>query len=418
MHSARLFFAFLPLLLTASTRADSLILGSQNTSTINGLAASSIGDLAVDNGNASVWIASGSANGLVYKVSLGTGTVSQTVDPSIIPGLHGGPDAFAIAPTGASHDLLLFSSLGESAGGRVTQAGALVSNYGTAQAATGADFDLAGNLWIASGAVAGAGSVLKRIDPATGAVLQSVQILGNTSRVVDLAFDPNSGACYCLLESSPTLVEVSLTTGVIVSTTNLSAFLNYTNNVSGGFDFRGDGLFLYFCIGGAQSTSATIVTLNRDFDRTVCDGAGAIACPCGNAGSAGRGCANSVVAIGTLLNGVNSPSVLGDSYSLVASGLPTTSTCLFFQGTTNPAAAIFGDGLRCVAGTVIRLGSVTASSGNAVYPQSGDPRISVRGLIPAGGGQRFYQAWYRNAASFCTASTFNLSNGIAVHWGP
>ncbi len=34
------------------------------------------------------------------------------------------------------------------------------------------------------------------------------------------------------------------------------------------------------------------------------------------------------------------------------------------------------------------------------------------------GGNRTYQTWYRNAAAFCTASTFNLTNGTAIAWTP
>jgi hypothetical protein len=33
-------------------------------------------------------------------------------------------------------------------------------------------------------------------------------------------------------------------------------------------------------------------------------------------------------------------------------------------------------------------------------------------------GLRTYQLWYRNAAVFCTTSTFNLTNGIEVSWVP
>jgi hypothetical protein len=42
----------------------------------------------------------------------------------------------------------------------------------------------------------------------------------------------------------------------------------------------------------------------------------------------------------------------------------------------------------------------------------------VRGLIPLAGGTREYQCWYRNAAAFCTASTFNLTNGLEILWQP
>jgi hypothetical protein len=44
--------------------------------------------------------------------------------------------------------------------------------------------------------------------------------------------------------------------------------------------------------------------------------------------------------------------------------------------------------------------------------------VSVRGAIPAASTQRHYQVWYRNAAAFCTPSTFNLSNGLTIHWLP
>jgi len=33
-------------------------------------------------------------------------------------------------------------------------------------------------------------------------------------------------------------------------------------------------------------------------------------------------------------------------------------------------------------------------------------------------GTRTYQVWYRNAAAFCTPSTFNLSNGWELIWAP
>jgi hypothetical protein len=31
-------------------------------------------------------------------------------------------------------------------------------------------------------------------------------------------------------------------------------------------------------------------------------------------------------------------------------------------------------------------------------------------------GTRTYQCWYRNAAAFCTPSTFNLTNGVLITW--
>jgi hypothetical protein len=38
--------------------------------------------------------------------------------------------------------------------------------------------------------------------------------------------------------------------------------------------------------------------------------------------------------------------------------------------------------------------------------------------VPGGGDFRWYQAWYRNAAGFCSAAPFNLSNGLEILWYP
>lgn len=151
------------------------------------------------------------------------------------------------------------------------------------------------------------------------------------------------------------------------------------------------------------------------------DGTGA-ACPCGNASPVGAeaGCLNSLGSGATLV-GSGSSRVASDSVVLAASAMPATTSVLFFQGTGQLGGGTgiaFGDGLRCVDGAVIRLGTKTASGGSAAYPGAGDPSISVRGLVPPAGGVRHYQAWYRNAAPFCTVATFNLTNGVTVTWAP
>ena len=92
------------------------------------------------------------------------------------------------------------------------------------------------------------------------------------------------------------------------------------------------------------------------------------------------------------------------------------SSALYFQGTAQ-LNVMFGDGLRCAGGSILRLGTKQNASGTSQYPAAGDPPISVRGAIPANGGLRTYQCWYRNAANFCTAATFNLTNGVEIVWG-
>ncbi len=148
------------------------------------------------------------------------------------------------------------------------------------------------------------------------------------------------------------------------------------------------------------------------------DGTGT-ACPCGNSSAPGanEGCLSSLGIGGRLrVNGV--PSVSADNLVLVGSQMPNSSA-LYFQGTIQQSAgagSIFGDGKRCAAGTVIRLGTKSNSSGGSTYPSGADLAVSVKGLVPAAGGIRRYQIWYRNAAAFCTTSTFNLTNGLDVTW--
>jgi len=94
------------------------------------------------------------------------------------------------------------------------------------------------------------------------------------------------------------------------------------------------------------------------------------------------------------------------------------STVLFFQGTTGVASgagAVFGDGLRCAGGNIRRLATKAAVGGSASYPRAGDLSSSSCGQVAAP-GPRWYQAWYRNSVSFCTPSTFNLSNALVVDW--
>jgi hypothetical protein len=78
---------------------------------------------------------------------------------------------------------------------------------------------------------------------------------------------------------------------------------------------------------------------------------------------------------------------------------------------------VFGDGLRCAGGTIRRLGTKTNSAGGSQYPAAGDLPVSVRGAVGAP-GTRTYQVWYRNAVGYCTAATYNLTNGLEITWTP
>jgi hypothetical protein len=133
---------------------------------------------------------------------------------------------------------------------------------------------------------------------------------------------------------------------------------------------------------------------------------------------ANAGCLNSLGTGGALVAS-GSASLAVDTLVLSGSGMPNSSA-LYFQGTGQSGAgagAAFGDGLRCAAGTASRLGTKTNLAGASQYPAAGDPPLSVAGLNAAG-GVRTYQVWYRNAAAYCTAFMFELTNGWQLTWAP
>jgi hypothetical protein len=173
------------------------------------------------------------------------------------------------------------------------------------------------------------------------------------------------------------------------------------------------------------SNGTGIVSVCYDYTpvaQSFCAGDGTgTACPCGNDSPIGAnaGCLSSI-GTGAALRGAGFASVAADSLVLTCSGLPATTSALFFQGTSQISAgagAVMGDGLRCVGGSVARLGTKSASAGVVSYPQVGDTPISVRGSVFST-ALRTYQVWYRNSASFCTVAPFNLSQGVQVSWSP
>jgi hypothetical protein len=148
------------------------------------------------------------------------------------------------------------------------------------------------------------------------------------------------------------------------------------------------------------------------------DGSGTL-CPCANSGNPGAGCASSVNQAGARLAATGFASILTDTLVLHGSGMPESSA-LYFQGTTGVASgmgSVFGDGLRCAGGSVIRLGTQLNVAGASQYPAGMQASVSVKGMcMPS--DFRTYQVWYRNAAAFCTPSTFNLTNGLSLTWTP
>ncbi|MBK7874219.1 MAG: hypothetical protein IPJ77_00430 [Planctomycetes bacterium] len=139
-------------------------------------------------------------------------------------------------------------------------------------------------------------------------------------------------------------------------------------------------------------------------------------CPCGNTGAAGNGCGNSVVASGANLSTTGTTGL--DTIALQGSGMPASVSCIYLQGTALDDA-VFGDGVRCTGGTLLRLRTRTNVSGASAFPDSTDTiTLSARGGVsPGSGAVRYYQTYYRNSAAlYCPPETFNVTNGIVILW--
>jgi hypothetical protein len=153
------------------------------------------------------------------------------------------------------------------------------------------------------------------------------------------------------------------------------------------------------------------------------DGSLATACPCGNDGTLGHGCDNSIGTGGALQTaaGTTSP----DTVVLTSSGERPTSLTIFLQGNAQIAGGVvFGDGVRCAAGTLKRLYTKNAVGGVATAPVAGDLSITARSAAAgdplAPGAVRYYQTYYRDPdPAFCPippGNTFNSSNGLIITW--
>ncbi|MBK7875900.1 MAG: hypothetical protein IPJ77_09125 [Planctomycetes bacterium] len=139
-------------------------------------------------------------------------------------------------------------------------------------------------------------------------------------------------------------------------------------------------------------------------------------CPCGNNGTGGNGCANSANANGANLT--TTGSTVSDNVVLQGSGMPLTVSCIYLQGTATDDI-VFGDGVRCTGGTLLRLRTKANVAGASSFPDSVETiTLSQRGGVTPGSGLvRYYQTYYRNtAALFCPPETFNVTNGRVITW--
>lgn len=152
-----------------------------------------------------------------------------------------------------------------------------------------------------------------------------------------------------------------------------------------------------------------------------CSGDGTwYACPCDNAGGPGRGCASSFNPAGARVAASGTPSLAADTFVLAADGMSQAAATIIQGGSFQhfPAPSVGGDGLSCLGTPFVRIRSLAAPGGALSYPGPSDPTISVRGNVTVPFSTRTYLVRYRNAASFCTTSTFNVTNTLQVTWRP
>ena len=140
--------------------------------------------------------------------------------------------------------------------------------------------------------------------------------------------------------------------------------------------------------------------------------------PCGN-DEPTTGCRNST-GVGAALDPGGSTSLVEDDLTLTGSGMPPNAAVLMFLG-PNASNTPFGDGRRCVGSPLYRLGAAQASAAGVL---TRGPGIGVQACAAPGlgcfalGSTWRFQFWYRNAANYCTSSTFNLTNAVDVTFTP
>jgi hypothetical protein len=152
---------------------------------------------------------------------------------------------------------------------------------------------------------------------------------------------------------------------------------------------------------------------------------GVIACPCSNPPNAfDHGCDNSSSTGGASLSATGAAYLSTDSVVFATSGEKPTAASIVLQGDAFAASGfVFGQGIRCAAGTLKRLYTKTAVGGSITAPQPGDPTVSARsaalGDAISAGQSRWYLVYYRdpNVLGGCpAASTFNATQTGQVAW--
>jgi len=134
---------------------------------------------------------------------------------------------------------------------------------------------------------------------------------------------------------------------------------------------------------------------------------GPISDPCGLGESYCSSSPNSVDPFGALISLTGSASVSAGDLTLTAGPVPDQPGLFYFG--PDQLLAVFGNGFRCVGGSVYRLPAAFAAGGELSW--SIDFATPPGGLLAAGQTWNF-QAWYRDPDA--GGSGFNLSDGVSL----
>jgi len=121
---------------------------------------------------------------------------------------------------------------------------------------------------------------------------------------------------------------------------------------------------------------------------------------------------------GALISSTGSTSIAANDFTLIANGGVPLQIGLFYYGSTQIEVP-FGDGFRCVGGSIARLNPPQPSDGfgdSWRWVDFTQPPANAGPNQITPGSTWYFQFWYRDPAG--GGSGFNLSNGLAASFSP
>ncbi|MCY2961257.1 MAG: DNRLRE domain-containing protein [Planctomycetota bacterium] len=115
--------------------------------------------------------------------------------------------------------------------------------------------------------------------------------------------------------------------------------------------------------------------------------------------------------LGAVIGWSGSLSVAANSFTLTCAQLPPNSSHLFYFG-TQQSQTPFGNGFRCVSGSVVRLNPPLPASPSGSTSRAVDLATAPAAGILVPGATIAFQCWYRNPGA--GGAGFNLSDGLSV----